>query len=254
MKYASLCILSYQRPKFLAQGIESLLRNAEYPLELIVHDDGSTDTELRDYLHRLADSGMVSLIMMNPPGHNEGQGIALNRMFHAARGDYIFKLDQDLLYSPGWLRRAVEILDSDYEYHEKADRFGEPYVQPKIGLLGLLHYWYEPVKSDQCKIADHISNGVPWQEHTIILGSAFALTRESWEHFGPFEERSEAFAEDNAKQVQITEADGWCCALPMEDLVENIGMGVGPSTVVVARDTVAEIHDGPRVFTMEAQT
>lgn len=239
MSYASCCVLSYERPDFLRTAISTLRLNAGAPLELIVHDDGSSHPEVRSLLNDLVMTGLVSTVILNPPGHNQGQGTALNRMFNMATGDPIIKLDQDLIYGPDWLRKVHAILGHNTSVTDLRQVFGTR----EIGLLGLFHYHHEPVDSAKTKIAQHDG----WQEHTHICGSGFAVTRECWRALGPFTEHSEAFAEDWMFQRLVTESGRFVCALPDEDLVENQGFGIGPSTVVTGRHTVQPIHMGPFV-------
>jgi glycosyltransferase involved in cell wall biosynthesis len=232
-EYASCCILSYNRVEFLAEMIGTLMLG-QYPMEIIVHDDGSSDERVRQYLYHAVKEGMVSTVIENPPEHNQGQGVALNRMFGMASGDPILKLDQDLIFKPGWLANCVRVLDANREN----------VVQPQIGLMGLFRYPAEPVDFRKTKLADFEGG---WESHTHICGSAFAMPRAAWEHFGPFSEHSEAFAEDWEMQKKVTAEGGWCCALPPDDLCSNQGFGVGPSTVVVDHGQVAEINKGPLV-------
>jgi glycosyltransferase involved in cell wall biosynthesis len=175
---------------------------------------------------RLVAEGAISTVILNPPGHNQGQGVALNRLFSIASGDPIVKLDHDLTFGAGWLSQASGLLDA----------------APQIGLLGLMHYDHDPVDSAKTLIADHDG----WSEHTHILGSAFAVRRACWEELGPFERHSESFSEDWAFQRAVT-ASRWCCALPRESLVENHGMGYGPSTVNVSEGVVQGIHTNPHL-------
>lgn len=225
--FASCCVLSFNRREFLRESLQTMVNNAGYPLELIVHDDGS-DPDVTEYLYELHRHDLISTLILNPKGHNQGQGIALNRMFNMARGWPILKLDQDLIYEEGWLATVVDL-------HRK---------HSGIGLLGLFHYLHDPVDSAKCIIADHGDH----EEHTHICGSGFSMPRAAWRKLGPFSEHSEAFAEDWEMQQAVTASDDFYCALPKRDLVRNIGFGVGPSTVVVDHGKVAEIHKGPKVI------
>jgi glycosyltransferase involved in cell wall biosynthesis len=227
-EFASCCVLSYNRPLFLRDCLATL-RDAGSPFELIIHDDGSTDPEVRRLLSSAVDDGAT--VILNAPGHNQGQGTALNRMFAIAAGDPIIKLDQDLTFTPGWLARVTALMDANWQ----------------IGLLGLMHYDHEPVDSARTLIEQHYG----WSSRTHILGSAFAVRRFCWEQLGPFEEHSAAFAVDWALPRQVTASHDWVCALPGQDLVSNQGFGVGPSTVVVGTPgapTVTTIHTGPRLI------
>jgi glycosyltransferase involved in cell wall biosynthesis len=247
--FASLCLLSYERRDFVMSTILSAIENADYPLEMIVHDDGS-NANVVEVLRELHSDGFISLLMLNARGNNEGQGVALNRMFAAAKGDPIVKLDQDLMFSNGirsgfvmggWLKQSVQLLEAN---HKDART-------PNIGALGLFKYEAEPVRWQDMRVATHSSGGYVWEEHKDFVGSAMVIPRVAWEEFGPFEERSPAFAEDAEFKRWIDEREGWCNALLPEDLAKNVGFGPGPSTIVSQEGgeiVVTKIHDGPKII------
>lgn len=231
--FASLCVLSYNRPKFIVDTVQELHAKSQHPFELIVHDDGS-EQQVRELLFAMHTRGDISTLILNPRGHNQGQGVALNRMFEMAKGDPIVKLDQDLRYSEGWLATAVDLMATNKHTPREAN----------LGLLGLLHYWLDPVNSANTRIEQFDG----WSSRTHILGSGFAVSRDCWETIGPFEEHSEAFAEDWAFQKAVTASHDFVCGLPDVDLVENLGMGPPHSTVVHLDHTVHPIKKGPVIF------
>lgn len=233
MSYASLCFLSYERPDFLMEAVTTALNTVHEPVELIIHDDGSLNPKVWQMLNDFAMmSEAASTIIRNPPGHNQGQGVALNRMFNIASGDPIIKLDQDLIFKDGWLRGVQQIV-----------------ADPRVGLCGLFKYWHDPVdhRKTGVDIADWPST---YEFHTHICGSGFAVPRRIWEGLGPFGEHWADFGEDWDFQKRV-HAAFWYNALPREDLVTNQGFGLGPSTVVVAgpggAPTVTKIHKQPRL-------
>lgn len=245
--FATACVLSYERPQFVAEALKTMIEGADYPLEVIVHDDGSKDPAVRNYLGKLVDEGRISTLITNPPGHNQGQGTALNRMFKMAAGDPIIKLDQDLLFEPGWLRRCVEILDANKNRIEIMERSGLVAEEPLIGAMGLHRYDAEPVRYEDMFIRDWGIENVFWEQHEDFVGSSMVIPRDVWDAFGPFEEHSAAFAEDQGFKF-LVKGEGLALALPKgEDLARNQGFGVGPSTVVVDHGTVAEIHTEPKL-------
>jgi cellulose synthase/poly-beta-1,6-N-acetylglucosamine synthase-like glycosyltransferase len=210
--YASLCMLAYERPHFLNDTLYSLKNRPAYPYELLIHDDGSTDWAVRERLiQELYASKSASTVIFNSPGHNQGQGTSLNRMFSISSGDPIIKLDADLEYRAGWLSETIRLMK----------------MNPEIGLLGLTHYYADPVDTKKTVINRYDE----WSSHTHILGSCFAVRRKCWEELGPFSEHSTAFAEDWEFQQAVTESKNWVCALPKESLVENPAMGYETSTV-----------------------
>jgi glycosyltransferase involved in cell wall biosynthesis len=232
--YASLCFLSYNRPRFLEEAIRTAADNANAPCEVIVHDDGSSDSEVYNLITDLQMDGYISTAIFNAEGHNQGQGVALNRLFNIASGDPIIKLDQDLIFEPNWLRKVNHLLRRN----------------PRAGLLGLFKYEHDPVDYRKTRIhTDAPCDGLDW--HTHICGSGFALPRVVWETLGPFEEHSAAFAEDADMQRRVFESETWDCALPYVDLVRNQGFGIGPSTVVPAVGQVATFNTGPKLVVGE---
>jgi glycosyltransferase involved in cell wall biosynthesis len=230
--HISLCVLSYNRLEFLQQTINSAIAGAHEPMEIIVHDDGSDDPRIQDSIVQMLRSGHISHAILNPPGYQEGQGTALNRMFHMATGDLIIKADHDLVYHDGWLAKVRDIM-----------------VDERVGLLGLFKYWHEPVDWRKTGLPGLSCEFPTHTYHTHICGSVMVIPREVWETLGPFEEHSDAFAEDAEMQRWVYESDRWDCALPDEDLVVNRGFGIGPSTVVEEGMVVHRIHHGPLLVT-----
>jgi glycosyltransferase involved in cell wall biosynthesis len=253
--YASVCLLSFNRPKLLRQTISTAIKNAHYPFELIVHDDGS-DEETLELLRSFHEEGLISLLILNAPGNNEGQGVALNRMFAAATGDPIIKMDHDLELEEDWLARAVELLEanaSECDAEDVSQTTAVEFRTPRIGALGLFKYKFDPVDAEKMLIASRrTAEGVEWEEHEDFVGSCMVIPRMAYEEFGPFEMRSTAFAEDAVFKHSIRDRNGWCNALFPYNLATNQGFGLGPSTVNVegpdGGPVVQKIAPGPLVL------
>lgn len=245
MTHASICILSYNRPEFLTRCIQSIHHTVDEPVEIIVHDDGSRvggdcSNGPREILERFLQEGLVSTVISNPPGHNQGQGVALNRMFRMATGDPIIKCDQDMIFRAGWLAECRRILRTD----------------PRVGLLGVFKYEHDPVDWRKTRRPAPLWHEPPrdtgglhvgYDFHTHICGSVMVIPRQVWRFLGPFDEHSDAFAEDAMMQKAVNESGKWACALPDNDLADNHGFGIGPSTVVEEGYVVHRIHHGPRL-------
>lgn len=224
---ATACVLSYNRPTFLDECLESLTANPGGSLEVVLHDDGSvfdTAAELPPYVLRRR----VSTLILNAPTHNRGRGVAMNRCFAIAAGDPLIVVDQDLVFFDGWLGRVNALMERN----------------PTIGLLSGYRYAHKPCDWRDTLMFEH---GEPerWQQHEYVMGSFMAIRRSCWEELGPFEEGSESFAEDHTFQRRVTDSGRWLCATPLEPLCRNQGYGIGPSTVVTADGTVAKIHKEP---------
>jgi glycosyltransferase involved in cell wall biosynthesis len=244
--FASCCLLSYNRAQFVEEAILTLTGNTNLQLELIVHDDGSTDLEVQEVLRRFVDAGAISTLIQNPPGHNQGVGEATRRMFEVAQGDVLIKLDQDLIFMPGWLETVVDVLHRNRYEHQPL--VSDPNaLEPRIGALGFFKYHADPV--DHAKMFR--KSWAYWHEVQDFVGSAIAIPRDVYEEFGPFPTHSTAFAEDVQFKTDLQKA-GLALGLTTEDLVHNQGFGLGPSTVAVPGEdgspTSAKIHDQPKLI------
>lgn len=101
--------------KFLGESIPSILGQTFEDFELLVMDDGSTDTGI-DIVRGFADPRIR--LEHNPS--NLGIATTLNRGLDMARGDYIARMDADDRACPERLAQQVEHLDR----------------YPNIGVLG----------------------------------------------------------------------------------------------------------------------
>lgn len=98
----SIVIPVYNGERYLGEAIESVLAQTYRPVEVIVIDDGSTDSGAgiaRSYKE-------VRYIYQT----NQGTGMARNVGIAAARGDFIAFLDHDDLWTPNKLSVQVDYL------------------------------------------------------------------------------------------------------------------------------------------------
>ena len=98
----------YQAEKFLCDTINSVLAQTYSNWELILVDDGSTDSsgEICDTYAR-KDNRIKVVHQLNA-----GQASARNSGMDLAKGDYIGFLDNDDFYYPDTVRILVNILNS----------------------------------------------------------------------------------------------------------------------------------------------
>jgi hypothetical protein len=102
----SVLMPTHNAAAFVAASVNSLLAQTFRDFELIIVDDGSTDTTL-DILAGIEDPRLT--IIASP--ENLGPVHARNRAFALARGRYIAALDADDLCRPDRLARQVAYLD-----------------------------------------------------------------------------------------------------------------------------------------------
>jgi glycosyltransferase involved in cell wall biosynthesis len=96
----------YNDGKFLPQTLASV--RAQEPCELVVVDDGSTDTATLALLDRLSDGGLRVV-------HQANSGVSAARMtgVGATSAPYIFPLDADDLVAAGALTALADALHAD---------------------------------------------------------------------------------------------------------------------------------------------
>ncbi|MBI5354620.1 MAG: glycosyltransferase family 2 protein [Chloroflexi bacterium] len=93
----------------LKVSLESMHVDAGLPFDLMVFDNGSC-AEVRDYLVKEKEEGRVQYLILSEK--NMGKGGAWNVMLTGAPGEIISYTDADVLFSPKWLSRSVEILET----------------------------------------------------------------------------------------------------------------------------------------------
>lgn len=89
--------------------LESMRREAGLPFDLLVFDNGSC-AEVRDFLIAEKDAGRIQYLVLSEK--NVGKGGAWNMILAGAPGGIISYTDSDVLFSPGWLKRSVEVLET----------------------------------------------------------------------------------------------------------------------------------------------
>jgi len=89
--------------------MESMRKDAGLPFDLMVFDNGSC-AEARDFLVKEKEDGRIQYLILSEK--NVGKGGAWNIMLAGAPGEIIAYTDSDVLFSPNWLSRSVEILEA----------------------------------------------------------------------------------------------------------------------------------------------
>jgi glycosyltransferase involved in cell wall biosynthesis len=93
----------------LKVSLESMRKDAGLPFDLMVFDNGSCE-EVREYLVNEKEEGRIQYLILSE--RNMGKGGAWNMMLTGAPGEIIAYTDADVLFSPNWLKRSVEILET----------------------------------------------------------------------------------------------------------------------------------------------
>ncbi|HEY2981407.1 MAG TPA: glycosyltransferase family 2 protein [Anaerolineales bacterium] len=89
--------------------LDSLRADAGLPFDLLVFDNGS-GPEVREYLLAEKEAGRIQYLILSEK--NMGKGGAWNVILAGAPGEIIAYTDSDVLFSPNWLKRSVEIIET----------------------------------------------------------------------------------------------------------------------------------------------
>ena len=89
--------------------LESARHEPGAEMDLLVFDNGSCD-EARQYLLDEHTAGRIQYLLLSEK--NLGKGGAWNMILAGAPGEIIAYADSDVLFSPGWLARSLELLET----------------------------------------------------------------------------------------------------------------------------------------------
>ena len=93
----------------LKVSLESMRKDAGLPFDLMIFDNGSC-AEVREFLVQEKEAGRIQYLILSEK--NMGKGGAWNVMLAGAPGEIIAYTDSDVLFSPNWLSRSVELLET----------------------------------------------------------------------------------------------------------------------------------------------
>jgi glycosyltransferase involved in cell wall biosynthesis len=119
----SVVIPAYNAEHYIAEAIESILRQDYDPLEILVVDDGSTDATKSVVNH-------YSSVMYYFQEH-AGIGSALNRGIRETKGEFLSFLDADDIWTQGKLTKQMGVFDT---HHDVECVFGhiESFLSPEL--------------------------------------------------------------------------------------------------------------------------
>lgn len=177
----SVCIANYNGKNVLEACLNSVYQqDFSHPVEVIVHDDASTD-------------GSAEIVSKNFPSvkvirseSNVGFCVSNNRMVAAAKGRFILLLNNDAELH----KNALSTL---YNYSEK---------EKVYGIIGLSQYNKETGELiDVGSLLDPFLNPIPNLDIlrtnvAMVIGACMWFPKQLWDELGGFPEWFESIAED----------------------------------------------------------
>jgi glycosyltransferase involved in cell wall biosynthesis len=202
----SVIIIFLNGEKFIEEAIESIFTQTYNNWEILLVDDGSTDSST-DIALKYAEKYPEKVRYLEHENHcNRGMSTSRNLGIENAKGDYIAFLDADDVWFPHKLEQQVQILNS----------------HPEAAMVyGSSHWWHswsgnpEDAKLDRC---DYVEKQVP-HPNTVIMPprlvavfvrgtgvpapSTVLARRESLKNIGGFEDIFRGLYEDQAFYAKI---------------------------------------------------
>ena len=177
----SICIANYNGIDVIDDCIQSILRQKGGPkIEIIVHDDASTDESVTHIKETYPDIQLIE------SDNNVGFCVANNRMTALARGEYLLLLNNDAALYP----------DALITLHRAALKI----VQPAI--LGLPQYDFDTGKLiDIGCLLDPFFNPVPNTDPQrndvgMVIGACLWIPKALWNELDGFPEWFDSIGED----------------------------------------------------------
>lgn len=176
----SICIANYNGREVLPACLDSVLKqDFLQPVEIIIHDDASTDESL-NIIKKYPDVRLI------PSETNVGFCVSNNRMVATAKGKFIL------------------LLNNDTELHENAlSTFYNYAVKKNInGIIGLPQYNMQTGELiDVGSMFDLFLNPIPNQDKSrhevgMVIGACMWFPKKLWDELGGFPEWFESIAED----------------------------------------------------------
>ena len=99
------------RPDYELACVDSILKNADLPVEIIVHDDGSSEEKRVQQYNLLKDK--VSTFVLNM-GFNTGLARSMNRCKMMSSSNYLIGFNSDECMTSSFLKAMKEALDLPY--------------------------------------------------------------------------------------------------------------------------------------------
>jgi len=177
----SICVANYNGTDVISACIDSIKNQRfEYPVEIIVHDDASTDNSVRIISEKYPE------VILIESRENVGFCVSNNRMAAKAKGKYILLLNNDACLFPDALSKL-------YNYAESKN---------EAMILGLPQYDMETGELiDRGSLFDLFLNPVPNRDKNVtevgmIIGACLWLPKSLWDDLGGFPEWFQTLAED----------------------------------------------------------
>lgn len=208
----SVCIANYNGLGVIDDCIASVLaQDCEFSIEIVVHDDASTDGSAQHI------RTVYPQVVMIESADNVGFCVANNRMVERAAGEFVLLLNNDAALYP----------DAITALYNAAQSIGQP------AILSLPQYSFETGDLlDIGSLVDPFLNPVPNTnpergDVAMVMGACLWVSKSMWQKLGGFPEWFGSIAEDLYLCCRARLAGYNVCALGVSGYRHRVGGSFG---------------------------
>jgi glycosyltransferase involved in cell wall biosynthesis len=196
MNPMTIIIITYNRPEYTRQTLDSLTETSPPDTKYIIWDNNS-DNLTKAMLSEWQQKNPSNIIFSK---ENIGWGKAINESLKLVNSEYVLLSNNDVVYKKGWYEECIRL----YEKY------------PKIGILGVWKHIAHGVKQDlgDILIKDDMP-GCGWFMKKSILDEIGPI----WEH-GPCSTKG-GNGEDSNYAGRVKEKGYWVCG-PKDDVATHL--------------------------------
>ncbi len=163
----NILFFTYDRIEYTKNAIDRLLSSTNYPFNLYIVDNHSTDGTVK-WLREIENvTPNIREIVFNRK--NRGLAEPTNHFWERVNSDFVGKIDNDTLVPDGWLERLVDA-------HQKSN---------KLGVVGGWHFRPEDFNEKDSQNNMYIDNDVQIIEDTHIGGCCYLMKYSIYKKLGP---------------------------------------------------------------------
>ena len=202
----SIIIPSWNGNQFISSCLESLLEHGVDTSEIIVIDNGSTD-------NTLAQVHQYTSIKLIQNQSNTGFAHAVNQGLHAAQGEVLILLNQDIVAQSGWLEPIL----ARFEQEPSVGIIGSKLLYPDGRVQHAGGYLDSLTREGSHYIGDDPAHAIDY-----VTGATFAIRRACWQAVGDFDEGFHLAYYEDVDYCLQAKSVGWSvCYEPASVLIHH---------------------------------
>lgn len=203
-----LVLLSWNHLEETKPCLESLFRTTDIPSRLIIVDNGS-EAPVRQFLTGVRPSGAIQEVVLLQNEANLGFPGGMNRGMRESRAPYVCLLNNDLVFTPGWLGRMIAVVQAHPEVG---------IVNPASSTFGQ----FPPAGMPMDEYAGSLAaNHDRYVEVGMCIGFCMLITREVVERLGVLTEEVERIFFEDEDYCMRAQTAGWRCAVAHASYVHH---------------------------------